>query len=255
MPIPDDTGSPMSDDYSLDSVLFGGDDPPGDGSFDPFLPGLGEADGTNDDLYGDTDHSGESNSSVGVIRYGRFGGESDNGYEPDDDGPLLRTGGPDNTVFGSEEHRARAATDTGIGHLRRVADERSGSTREGEPGTHKGVASSIAAAQQRIRESAIQPITDSERRDIAVASGSFTHGSNKPKREYQKRTVTEVPTFQECEFIATIAGLKTNVTGTWTLTLNISPSESAEALKLKDSFGLALTVHAYRKQYTVDGDS
>lgn len=237
-------------------MFFGGSDFTPDGSFDPFATVLGEADGEVTNVYGDTDHPGESDSPDGVVRYGRHTDQSDSGYEQDADRPITGERGTVQQVIGADEQRDRDRTDAGIRHLRRVATEHSGSPGTGtvRRSTSEGVASSIADAQERIRAAAGQPLGADERRDIAVASQTFTHGSSKP-RTYQKRHVTVAPTFEECEFEATMGGLKSNTAGSWVLTLVIPPHEANGVLQLSASYGLALKVKVERKRYGPNGDT
>jgi hypothetical protein len=245
-----------NDHYDIDSVLFGGSDPPADGSFDPFLPGLGQEGSEDDGLYGEPNYADQSDDSDGVVRYGRFGSEGDEGLQPDYDGPPTWEGRTDKPAVGTDEQRLREAADAGIGHLRRVADARGGGSGTGafRRDNPPRVANSIADAQQRIRELARVPITPDDERAIAVAAERGPEQRSKPKRTYEKQRISAPPQFQECKFIATLAGLKTNVAGTWTLTLSV-PADDAAMFDLKNSYGLALNVHVERKRFTSDGDS
>ncbi len=248
----------MSDDYlDIDDVLFGASDPPADGSFDPFLPGLGQDDTEGDGRYGGADDSEPSDGADGVIRYGRFGGQSHSGQQPDDDEPLPWAGGTDQPARGIEEQRDREAADAGNRQLRRVANERGRSPGTGTVGRERteSVEGGIAAAQQRIGRLASVPITPNDERALAIGAREHRDGVQyKPKREYQKQHILTPPQFQQCEFEATLQGLKSNTAGNWMLQLIVPPSDANAVFQLKDGYGLALKVTVVRKPFS-DGAS
>jgi hypothetical protein len=248
----------MDDEYGdvdIDSVLFGGSDPPADGSFDPFLPGLGYSSDEDDGPDGAGDDPEQPDGADGVIRYGRFGSEGNSGFQQNDDQSLPWEGRTGNPPRGIAEQQQREGTDTGIGNVRRIADQRGGSTGTGAFRRERpeGLAGSISDAQQRIRAVATQPLDSHDERGIAVAAQTFHTGSGKPKREYQKQALSSPPQFQSTEFEATLMGLKSNVAGNWILQLVIPPSDAAGVFDLKDAYGLALKVSVVRKRYT-DGE-
>ncbi len=238
----------------LDSVLFGGSDPPADGSFDPFLPGLGNEDGSDDDVYGVTDDAEQSDDSVGVIRYGRFGGQDPGGFQQNDIGPLPWERGTDQPTVGESSARARTAADTGNRNVGRIAEQRSGGSSTGLVRRQRaeGVASSIADAQERIREQSRIPLDDDERRR-AVKSDEAGE-VKKITRTYERQSILTPPQFQECFFEATLVTLKSNVTGDWIITLKVPPEFKSQVFDLGDAYGLALTTTIVRKRYTKNGD-
>jgi hypothetical protein len=240
-----------NDDLDLDSVLFGGSDPPGDGSFDPFLPGLGESQREDDSNDGDIDTAVIYDGTNSFGRSDRSSGEGDSGFTQDDDRPFPGARRTVEQAVGIAEQREREAADAGDRHLRRVAEQRGGSAGTGTPRreSSEGVANSIADAQQRIKLRAVDPLTPADERTLAIAAERQGPGVGKPKREYQKRIVSSPPQFQETEFEATLMGFKSNVAGNWILQLVIPPMDAAAVIDLKDAYGLALKVTVTRKRY------
>lgn len=235
------------DDDDLDSVLFGGSDSPGGGVFDPFEQGDG-TDGEQDDGSDGIDYDPEqSDSSVGVVRYGRFGGKDPGGFEPNDAGPLPWERGTDQPTSGGDQQRDLERTDTGIRNVRRVAESRSESPTTGSAGgfarkqNSPTVANSIGDAQQRIRADAAVPLSDDE---LGPAIRALDNGvkSRKITRHYEKQAITQPPTFRSTNFEATLTGLKANTTGDWIVMLRIPQQYREQATSLGDAYGLALDV-------------
>lgn len=250
----------MDDYLDRDAVLFGGDDPPSDGSFDPFLPGLSEE--------GSTSFRGDDSADTAVIHQfpensGGYEYVDDDGYtvlershngsdridKSDDDRSLPWEGAGNLTVHGAAERAAREAADAGNRNIRRVAESHDRSVGAGADGNGKthstGVDSSISAAAQRIRSEIAGPV-DTGRRSAAIAK--FAESGHLPlgPRQYQKQGVTAPPRFMSTEFEAMLTGLKANVSGDWILTLKIEQSEGDKIFPLHSAFGLALDVHVDR---------
>lgn len=236
----------------LDRVFFGGGDPPADGSFDPFLPGLGKEDGSDDDVYGDTNDSGEQDDPASVIRYGRFGNQGNGRFQPDDDKPFPWERGTDQPTVGERSARERQAADTGNRNVGRVAAERGGSPPTGVRRTESaGVASSIAAAQQRIRADASVPLTDDEQRAAVVDRQE--HPRSKIPRHYERQSITRPPQFQRTTFEATMMALKANAAGDWIVQIKVPAEYKSAVFDLGDAYGLALEVQITRKSYDRNG--
>ena len=234
----------MYGDDDLDSVLLGGGLNPVHDAFDPFATGIGEGDGDSDSDDGDTD-------SAIIYDYGDTFGRFSGGYNEavPTDGESLLGPGPKPSTTGADEQRERAATDAGIGNVRRVADERGGN-----PGTgvarrtrSEGVASSIGQAAQRIRAEASIPLTDDERRAGVNSLGNGTQDRGKIKRTYTRSIITEVPTFRRSSFEAMLMGLKANTNGDWIIQLKVPNEFTTEATSLGQAYGLALDISITRK--------
>ena len=252
----------MDEHIDLDLVLFAGGNPPADGSFDPFLPGLGQegaedtgSERSDDGYFRDGYSAAGPNDGDNIIRYGRFGGEGDSQYEPNDNGPLPWQGAGDIPVLGEGERRGREAADAGNRNVRRTAEQHSGSIGPGVTGKSHAprVDSSIASAAERIRSDLRVPL-DARERSAAVLrwEQEGSKGNRKIKREYQKQGIDHPPQFHSVNFEAMLTGLKANVSGDWILTL-VVPKDSKQAVyQLDDAFGLALDIHVQRHRMRPD---
>lgn len=258
----------MNDDLDLDSVLFGGSDPPNDGSFDPFLPGLRQ-EGTTDDgdgweadgYPGIGSQESDDDNADNIVGYGRFDNEGYRIHEQDDGGPLPWQREGDIGVLGAEERRAREAADTGNRNIRGVAEKRSGGTGTGGNGTgtrthSTNVESSIGAAAERIRADLRVPLDARERSAAVIRWSEHTRstgpGGGKLKRQYVRDDPDAPMQFISSDFECMMTGLKANSSGNWILTLQI-PAEAGQAIfPLHKAFGLALDVHVQRRKYKPD---
>lgn len=253
----------MNDDLDLDSVLFGGSDPPADGSFDPFLPGLGQEGAAASPSVRDTDgHDGDGyeeavdDDGIGIIRYGRFGDQSDSEHERDSDQSLPWQGARDQPVAGAGERHDRERADAGIRNVRRTAEEHSGrSTAGGTRANSPRVDSSISAAAERIRADLRVPL-DARERSAAVLKWEQARaapGGGKIRR-YEKQGVTDAPQFMSTDFEAMLVGLKAGRGGDWILTLQVSRDARQAVYSMDDAFGLALDIHVQRRKMTPDDE-
>ena len=255
----------MDDDLDIDSVLFGGSDPPVDGSFDPWLPGLGQerteddsGNGTSDHHFRDGGFTAGDDDAEGVIRYGRFGGEGDRIDQRDDGEPLPWQGATDRPIVGAAERREREAADTGNRNVTRTAEERTGRSNEGGTRTDPPrLASSINAAAERIRADIRIPL-DARERSAAVIKWEESRGNGpgggKIPRTYERKRLDHAPQFMATDFEATLAGLKANTNGIWIITLTVAPYDKSAVYTLDDAYGLALDVHVQRKRMAPDND-
>lgn len=238
----------MYGDDDLDSVLFGGSDSPGDGGFDPFTEGIGGDESTSDGPDGDDDSFQRNDDSIGVIRYGRFGGQDPGGITPTDNGPLPWAGGTNPSAAELRTERTREATSAGNRYVGRVADERSGGNPAGLRRTAStGVADSIAAAQQRIREQSREPLTGPE--SVAAVKADEAGETKKITRSYEKQSILAPPTFKSTNFEATIMGLKANTAGDWIIQLRVPPDFRESVTCLGDAYGLALDVVIVKRNF------
>lgn len=238
----------MDGDTDLDDVLFGGSDPPADGSFDPFLPGLGE-EGRED--YGDSRDSDTAIIYSYTDAIGRQHGTDSEGpgrLQPDDDQPLPWSGTAVRRVVGADEQRDRAATDIGI---RSVAAKHQGSIGPGGTGREQsdGVANSLFDAQQRIRaESGDGPTT------VRIVEGGNRNHTPilKPTRPYERQEIHRPPEFENTSFEAMLLKQASNTAGEWIITLKAPMTEKDNVFDLADAYGLALTVTITRKRFRPD---
>lgn len=258
----------MNDDLDLDSVLFGGSDPPNDGSFDPFLPGLrqegdtdGPDDGTSDGYLGDGSEAAEHDDADNIVGYGRFSDEGYRIHQQNDDGPLPWQREGDIGLLGAEERRAREGADTGTRNIRGVAEKRAGSVGAGEAGTgvrtnQPNVDSSISAAAERIRADIRVPLDARERSSAVVRWSQHTRstgpGGGKIKRQYVRDDPDAPMQFISANFEAMLTGLKANSSGHWIMTLQIAPEEGQAIFPMHMAFGLALDMHVQRRRFKPD---
>lgn len=268
----------MDDYLDRDAVLFGGDDPPADGSFDPFLPGLGQEGDATSPFSGEANgHNGSDDSAsiyefpndgtgVGdrsadgyrVIEQGDVGGDSifqsrhyggDQVDKSDDDRSLPWEGTGAATVLGAAERAAREAADTGNRNIRRTAEQHDRSAGEGAGGNRTShsteVDSSISAAAQRIRSEIAGPV-DIGRRSSAIEK--FVRDGHLPMgpRQYQKTGITAPPRFMATDFEAMLMGLKANASGDWIVTIKIDQQQGDRVFPLNGAFGLALDMRVER---------
>lgn len=243
----------MYGDDDTDFVLFGGDDSPAYGAFDTFLEGITGNDPADDDFHGDADDPEQSNDPTDRSGYDGPHLESIGRLQQDDDQSLPWERGTGQPISGSAEQRARDAADTGNRHVGRVAAERAPSTGTGiGRNRSQPVANNILDAQQRIRAQSRLALDDDER---LAAVKSYEAGEiKKPTRSYTKQHILAPPTFQQCEFEATLIGLKANTSGDWIVNLKVPPLDDEAVISLKHGYGLALEVHVTRKRFTSNGD-
>lgn len=248
--------------FDPDSQLFGDGDSPADGSFDPFLPGLGQERDTSAEPLGDSDrHSRVSYSDSGddepetVIRYGKFSDSGGNLDKSDDNRPLPWEGAGSVTVSGADERRAREGADTGNRNIRRTAERHDRDTPTGTIGDRKthsaGVDSSISAAAQRIRGELAGPV-DARQRSVAIAEFAAKGHMQLGPRQYQKQGITAPPQFLNTTFEAMLMGLKANASGDWILQLKIDQDAGQLVFPLHSAFGLALDVSVTRHNNRAD---
>ena len=208
-------------------------------------PGYEPDDSSND---GSDSPTAYDSNEYGVIRYGRFDGEDDEGTAEDFRDSIPWQGGPIRFIRGADEQRAIEAADTGDRHVGRVADARAGLDTQGATGgSATRVADSIRDAGERIRRSNGATLSSNakpdELRGINVTDPSTV------KRQYERSTIVAPPTFRRAEFESTLTGLKANVNGDWIITFKVSPQYDEAVMSLKNSYGLALKQSIERRTH------
>lgn len=236
----------------LDNVLFGGSDPPGDGSFDPFLPGIGqegsEMDGDDGDIDSPTDDYGDND----LGRILRFSSQVASRQQSDDDQSLPWERGTNQPTKGEGSARDRAAADTGDRNVRRIADVRGGGATTGilRREQSEGVANSISDAQRRIRANATIPLDETEQ--VAAVKNDEAGHYKKITRHYERQSISRPPEFRSANFEATMMALKANATGDWILQVKVPAEFKSAVFDLGDAYGLALDITVARKSYSRD---
>jgi hypothetical protein len=158
----------------------------------------------------------------------------------------------------------RGVAERAIGQRNAIAHSRGVGEGEGSDGStlHSQLAASLEQAGIRFRStrngdgSGDNPAIDPEEVVQAFLNGPEVNqqrgGWQKSLPPTQpltraKRGIIEAPKFQEAHMIGTMGGLKSNVSGTWVLTLLIDSDSYEEATKLGKAHGLALEIGIKRK--------
>ena len=244
-----------------DFAFFGGSPDTADLPF-PFgpTPEPGYEPGDSDDDGSDGAHSYDQHEH-GVIRYGRFSDEDDERAADDIRDSVPWTRGPIHVIRGAAEQREREAADTGDRHVGRVADARSGEHPAGEHGGRTAgaarVANNLGDATLRLRETPSGGIALVPRRPIddgPIETDTATI-ERVIKRQYERSNLTEAPKFRECQFEATLVGLRANPNGDWIIQFKVSPEFDNAVTQLKHGYGLALQADFRRKQRATDDES
>jgi hypothetical protein len=155
----------------------------------------------------------------------------------------------------------RSIATRAIGQRNAIAH--SGSTSEGEgsgasdeqPSLHDALAASLEQAGVRFRDEWVGGSRDN------TAVEAYVNASDEAKKNggfrvsdqvtvpltRANRGVSEAPKFQSAQMVGMMGGLKSNVAGTWVLTLHIDNTSFEEVTKLSMAHGLALDITIKRK--------
>lgn len=199
-----------------------------------------------------------------VGRYDGFGNQDNGGMGEVVGTDDARQRAADRAALERNLDRARAdVASRAIGQRNAIAHSRSVSDGEGDSGAgdsqlRQQLAASLEAAGIQFKERGSEPSGDISAVDVvetflnhspeAKANGGFrVAGQQTVPLTRAKRGITEIPRFTEAHLEGMMGGLKSNVAGTWVLTLHINPESYHEVTKMAMAHGLALDIFVKKK--------